>query len=41
MRVPRTAVANAQILSIKVSNVNGGSGSSTVPFDFADVDASR
>lgn len=43
MSVPLTGVADQQIVSIKVSGVNGGSSSSTVAFGFliGDVDANR
>ncbi len=43
MRVPLSGVADVQILTLRVSNVNGAGGSSDVAFGFlkADVDASR
>lgn len=43
MQVPLSGVANAQVVTIRVSGVNGGSGSSDVPFGFliADTDANR
>lgn len=43
MRVPLTGVTNAQVVTIQVSNVNGGSGSNNVSFGFliADTDSSR
>jgi hypothetical protein len=43
MRVPLTGVTNAQVVTIQVSNVNGGSGSNNVNFGFliADTDSSR
>ncbi len=43
MRVPLTGVANEQIATVRVSNVNGAGGSSNVQFGFliADADANR
>jgi hypothetical protein len=43
MRIPLTSVANEQIVTIRVSNVNGSSGSDDVDFGFliADANASR
>ncbi|HEY1583780.1 MAG TPA: sialidase family protein [Chthoniobacterales bacterium] len=43
MLVPLNGVANEQILTIRISGVNGGSGTADVPFGFltADADASR
>lgn len=43
MRVPLTGVANEQIVTIRVGNVNGGGGSNNVPFGFliADVNSNR
>ena len=43
MRVPLTGVANEQIVTIQVSNVNGGGSPSSVPFGFliADANANR
>ncbi len=43
MRVPLSGVANEQIVTIRVSNVNGGGGSNDVPFGFliADANANR
>ncbi len=43
MTVPLTGVSDAQVVSIKVSAVNGGTTSATVPFGFliGDVDANR
>ena len=39
MRVPLTGAANEQIVTIRVSNVNGGSGSDDVDFGFLIADA--
>jgi hypothetical protein len=43
MMVPLTGVANAQIVTIHISGVNGGTATADVPFGFliADADASR
>ena len=43
MRVPLTSVADIQIVTIEISNVNGGGGTADVNFGFlkADVNASR
>jgi hypothetical protein len=43
MQVPLTGVADQQVMTIEVSNVNGGGGTNDVDFGFlkADVDASR
>src|SRR5438128_3776930 len=43
MRVPLTSVADIQIVTIEISNVNGGGGTADVDFGFliADVNASR
>ena len=43
MRVPLSGVANEQIVTIRVSNVNGGGGFNDVPFGFliADANANR
>jgi hypothetical protein len=43
MRVPLTGVADIQIVTIEISNVNGGGGTADVNFGFlkADVNASR
>ncbi len=39
MRVPLTGVANEQIVTIQVSNINGGGSPSSVPFGFLIADA--
>jgi hypothetical protein len=43
MRVPLTGVADVQILTVQVSNVNGGGGSANVDFGFllGDVNGNR
>jgi subtilisin family serine protease len=43
MRVPLTGVADVQIVTIRISNVNGGGGTTNVAFGFlkADVNANR